>query len=150
MDAIFIFFGHPGSVRCLRRDSPALPAGRTHPAASSHTPARVLCEAPRVLVAAASCACRQSRSRWLQPGPSAAGPTRPSAALQPAGRDARAEAPSLCAQCAAPPWPRWPCSVRADRHTKEDDLFTRMLLVCSLHSFFVLIPIRFIPVALVS
>jgi hypothetical protein len=77
MDAIFIFFGHPGSVHCLRRDLPALPANGTDPAASSHAPARVLCKAPQVLVAAASCARRHSRSRRLQPGPSAAGLTRP-------------------------------------------------------------------------
>jgi hypothetical protein len=114
MEAIFIFFGHPGSVRRLRRDSPALLAGRTDPAASSRAPARVLCEAPQVLVAAASYARRHSRSRGLQPDPSAAGPTCPGAALRPAGQDAQAEAPSLRVQCAAPPWPRWPCSLRTD------------------------------------
>jgi hypothetical protein len=53
MDAIFIFFGHPGSMRCLRQDSPALLADGTDPEASSRAPL--------------ACCARHHRCSWPPP-----------------------------------------------------------------------------------
>ena len=72
------------------------------------------------------------------------------AAVYPTGRDAWAKAPPLRAQCAAPPGPRWPCSVRADHHKEEDNLFTRVPVVRNLCCLFVLTSLRAVSVALDS